>query len=562
MNTDNEFTNDDDDDDDDEVPTLLNFGPTGASASAPAPAASGRQDGVQHNEDTAILIEESKESLPVVPVTILTGFLGSGKTTLIQYILRSEDHGKKIAIIENEFSGASAAVGAGAGAGAGIDDGRSPSNAEREGLSIETMIARDGTDNSNLTDLIELPNGCICCTVKDSLVETLEALVNKKTDLDYIIIECSGMANPGPIASIFWLDDALESRLRLDGIVACVDARNFHLQLAETTSVANRGLLVMKGDREDNDDDNDDDGGTAQDIISGGDEAAQQVAFADRIIVNKIDLLDDSPEEGQKSTKIQQVIQQIRAINATAPILKTTFSQVANLDWVLDANCFDIDRAKEVEANFDAIGEKMNVNKEQWEKSHEKCFQPNCQSCVSNPLDSLYCGPCSPRAADDHTHTNTISTIALIEKGSVNLKQMNTWLASILWPDQDQDDKILKAQLDELERLNQITTPELAHKRRQNQLVNQMNVFRIKGIISVQHDESEVIDESESFCDSELLDCRKFIVQAVNDLWEIHPANNSECWTSTDERICKVVLIGRNLKTTQLLSGFKSCLTM
>ena len=96
---------------------------------------------------------------PPCPVTILSGFLGSGKTTLIQYILRSPDHGKRIAVIENEFG---------------------------EGLDVESMIARDGANNQSLSDLIELPNGCICCTVKDSLVTTLEILVKKRADLDCI----------------------------------------------------------------------------------------------------------------------------------------------------------------------------------------------------------------------------------------------------------------------------------------------------------------------------------------------------------------------------------------
>ena len=152
----------------------------------------------------------TKVHSPVVPVTILTGFLGSGKTTLIQYILKSPDHGKKIAVIENEYSGASSsAIDPEIFLPDNIKSSCSPRDAEREGLSIETMIARDGTNDSSLTDMIELPNGCICCTVKDSLVETLELLLEKKRELDYILIECSGMANPGPIASIFWLDDAL-----------------------------------------------------------------------------------------------------------------------------------------------------------------------------------------------------------------------------------------------------------------------------------------------------------------------------------------------------------------
>jgi G3E family GTPase len=234
---------------------------------------------------------KNEKDLPAVPVTILTGFLGSGKTTLIQYILRSPDHGKKIAVIENEFSGVSAA------SSSDISKLKNGSQAEKEGLSIETLIARDGTNSSNLIDLIELPNGCICCTVKDSLVATLETLLDKKRELDYIIIECSGMANPGPVASIFWLDDALESRIRLDGIVTCVDARNLEMQLQETSSKHESNL--------------------------GGDEAAQQIAYADRIIVNKTDLL-----EGHSEGRLKEVLKQIRSINSTAPLQMTTYSKI------------------------------------------------------------------------------------------------------------------------------------------------------------------------------------------------------------------------------------------
>lgn len=158
------------DSDDDEPPTLVNLGEEGegaattASASTSAPA-----------QDASLVVNDDKNegTLPPCPVTILSGFLGSGKTTLIQYILKSPDHKKRIAVIENEFG---------------------------EGLSIESLIAKDGMDpsnQSNLTDLVELPNGCVCCTVKDSLVATLEALLAKRKDLDYILIEASGMANPG-----------------------------------------------------------------------------------------------------------------------------------------------------------------------------------------------------------------------------------------------------------------------------------------------------------------------------------------------------------------------------
>ena len=439
---------------------------------------------------------------PVVPVTILTGFLGSGKTTLIQYILRSPDHGRKIAVIENEYSGAAT----GTFLPNQMQQAGGP-QAEKEGLSIETLIARDGTNDSNLTDMIELPNGCICCTVKDSLVETLELLLEKKRELDYILIECSGMANPGPIASIFWLDDALESRLRLDGIVACVDAKNIGMELLETSSslkLYSEGLKHREN------------GG-------GGDEAAQQIAYADRIIVNKIDLLSEGIRNGEvQPIKLSDVIEEIRSINGTSPIRTTTYSQIPDLEWILDAQCFEAEKARAVEMEF------------------------------TNTLVSL----------SSHSHTNSIGTLALIKKGSVDLKKVNTWLASILWPDQDEDDRVLKAQLDNLEKLDQITTDELIEHRREKLLGGTMHIFRVKGILSVIHPLGYE-DERMGLIEENGLDKRRYIVQAVNDLWDILPASDSLNWSSTngvpEDRISKLVVIGRHLNRKELLKGFKAC---
>lgn len=481
---------------DDEVPLLVSFDQSARNREA---TSSPQED-----------LKAEDSALPPVPVMILSGFLGSGKTTLIQYILRSPDHGKKIAVIENEFSGA-------ASANTGL-------LAENEGLNIESLIARDGSNDDNLIDLIELPNGCICCTVKDSLVETLEALIEKKRDLDYIMIECSGMANPGPIASIFWLDDALESRLRLDGIITCVDSRNIDMQLVETSSQQN-SIHVL-----------------------GGDEAAQQIAYADRIIVNKIDLLPKEESiKGGSNKRLDEVVAKIRAINSTAPIRTTTFSQVQNLSWILDTNCFDVGKAKDLEGFF--------------EKKINECINKNCASCVVgiDPVkNAQFCLPVTPTPFT-HTHTNSITTIALIESGSICLKKLNLWLANILWPDQDKDDSILTKELKELERIGKITTTEIIERRRRETIEKKMLIFRVKGIISSFHQDFEDLDDGdEEHLDSNGLDRRKYIVQAVNDLWDIKPTS-SQYWDLEEKRICKLVLIGRNLNSNGLSAGFKEC---
>jgi G3E family GTPase len=514
---------------DDEIPVLVNID----QSSQIEDASSIPLHHVQPTQDLSEQKDEEKD-LPPVPVTILSGFLGAGKTTLIQYILSSPDHGKKIAVIENEFSGSSAANASDASKLTG-------SLAEKEGLNIETLIARDGANDDNLIDLIELPNGCICCTVKDSLVETLEVLLEKKRELDYIIIECSGMANPGPIASIFWLDDALESRLRLDGIVTCVDARNIKMQLSETSSKQN----------------------SAHGDMLGGDEAAQQIAYADRIIVNKVDILTKESKVEGGSKRLKEVLKEIRAINSTAPIRTTTFSKIDNLSWILDANCFDADRAQDVEDGFE------KAKKQGQEKSDNTngCNDSNCASCIlksdaKSNTDSLqstqFCMPCTPTPT--HTHTNAITTIALIEYGSVCLKRMNTWLAGILWPDQDKEDSVLSAELQKLESLGQITTADIIERRKREEINEKMLIFRVKGVISSRFVNLEdVEDGDEEHVDEDGLDRRKYIVQAVNDLWEIKPTSTSSHWHVAEPRICKIVLIGRNLDNVALSSGFREC---
>lgn len=471
--------------------------------------------------------ESNRDILQKVPVTILSGFLGSGKTTLVQHILQSPDHGKKIAVIENEFSGSSAA--------SSSDPSTFTSNsvAEREGLKIETLIARDGTNVDNLTDLIELPNGCICCTVKDSLIETLESLIERKRELDYIIIECSGMANPGPIASIFWLDDTLESRLTLDGVITCVDAKNLGTQLRETSS--NNGNL-------------------------GGDEAAQQIAYADRIIVNKIDLLHDGSNSSEGQSSVDDLLVKIRAINSTAPVRLTSFSKIDDLDWILDAKCFDVAKAQELETSFRCKDENAS--------DQTLCEDPTCLSC-----GKALCSIIPPMTNTGlmtneslipsghvmkHTHTHAITTIAFIERGSVSLKRLHLWLASILWPDQDKDDSILKEELRELEVMGKITTPELLERRRREETMEKMFIFRIKGVLSVHINDFDDIDDTDkNHIDGDGFDKRKYILQAVNDLWDIKTSSTD--WSSNEERICKIVLIGRNMHRSRLSTEFRQC---
>ncbi len=132
-----------------------------------------------------------------IPVTILTGFLGAGKTTLLNRIL-SENHGKKIAVIENEFG--------------------------EVGVDNELVIDAD-------EELFEMNNGCICCTVRGDLIRILTRLTKRKDKLDMILIETTGMANPAPVAQTFWVDDEVKEQFSLDAIITIVDAKHVHLHI-------------------------------------------------------------------------------------------------------------------------------------------------------------------------------------------------------------------------------------------------------------------------------------------------------------------------------------------
>ena len=507
--------NDTDDASEDEIPTLCDL----------------------DESSTAAVNDDNIKKLPPVPVTILTGFLGSGKTTLVKYILSSKQHKKRIAVIENEFGGGESDMKLADRLGLQVNDAST--------LSVETMIVKDG-QGSSLADLIELPNGCVCCTVKDSLVETLESLLEKRMDLDYIIIECSGMADPGPVASVFWLDDALDSRLRLDGVVTCVDAKNIVHQLQSTSSTTSLHNNGTDGDTDD-----------------GGDEAARQVAYADRIIVNKIDLLQkDNPNNYSSAT--QAVIERIREINPTASYKQTAFSKVEDIHWILDANCFDADRIKDVETAFQQSAvENQNQNL----SSVIQCFNPNCT--VDHTATSAFCGLCETDSSSSvalHRHTTAVGTIALFSVGSVDINKLNKWLASILWPNQDEMDKVLRARLEESLRTSPYENPVTKTTGKKDGSV----IYRVKGICSIQHlvdSEGDIIPASNDFVDEALnegfvkqdgLDRRRFIVQAVHDLWDVVPSENL-FWDTNETRCCKIIVIGKRLDEKVLREGFLEC---
>jgi len=218
------------------------------------------------------------ENPDLIPVTILTGFLGAGKTTLLNRIL-TEQHGEKIAVIENEFG--------------------------------ETGVDNDILVDDRQEQIVEMNNGCVCCTVRGDLVRILGDLGAKRKrgelQFDRVIIETTGLANPGPVAQTFFMDEKIHDQYLLDAVVTVVDAKHGHQQLDEH------------------------------------DEARRQVGFADRILLSKTDLVAEEEARG--------LMQRLRRMNPRAQQKKVHFGE-ADIKEILDIRGFNLNAVLELEPEF------------------------------------------------------------------------------------------------------------------------------------------------------------------------------------------------------------------
>ncbi|PRP87350.1 hypothetical protein PROFUN_01612 [Planoprotostelium fungivorum] len=226
------------------------------------------------------------------PVTILTGFLGSGKTTLLGRILRDESHGLRIAVIENEFAQP-----------IGLDNELKPSQHEH-GHSHDKASGRAAC----VAEITETTNGCLCCAGKGDFVNLLHTLSENIQRFDYVIIETTGMADPG-FASVFLGDPIIKKNFYLDSIITVVDARNAPSHLDEPRNrTDDAGFIILN-------------------------ETVEQIAYADKILLNKIDLV-----EGQKIADLEK---KISLINPVASVHRTQFSNV-DIKSILNVKLFDV----------------------------------------------------------------------------------------------------------------------------------------------------------------------------------------------------------------------------
>ena len=256
--------------------------------------------------------------MPKVPVTILTGFLGSGKTTLLNYILEDQNHGLRFAIIENEFGEI------------GVD---------------EKILSEKANE-----EVIEVMNGCICCTVRGDLVEALKKLWVKIEQFDAVIIETTGLADPAPVAQTFFVDEEIRMKYELDGIITVTDSKHIIARLDDE-----------KPEGVEN-------------------EAVEQVAFADRILLNKTDLVEES--------ELAPIEERLKKINPSVQIYRCTQSKVDPKN-LIGIKAFSLEKTLEMDPEF------LNVDGE-------------------------------------HEHDPTVSSTSTKFEGFLNVKRLDMWIGEII----------------------------------------------------------------------------------------------------------------------------------
>jgi len=426
------------------------------------------------------------------PVTIVTGFLGAGKTTLVNHILR-DDHGMKLAVIENEFGEVS------------IDTEL-----------VDTNLKSDET-------IMTMANGCVCCSVRTDLVQALELLASRPDKFDGILLETTGLADPGPVAFTFFSQPRLALNYRIDSILCLVDCKH-----------ALRHVREVKEDHAVN-------------------EAVQQIAFADRILVNKVDLVSKEEKE--------EVIDEIKSINSAAELIEC-HNSVVSLNRIFGVSSFSVENTIKVDPDFmeqDDEDEKCadkDCTDEHCTDKHcadvhcadEHCTEDHCadKHCTENHCGDEHCTKdhcheesqhhgnkhehnctdehCTDDHCHDKCHDHESADIHAHRPKKKKRKVHNLSGVGSVGVE-------LEGDLDE-EMFNDFMTEIVQN--------NGENIYRAKGVLAIQDREE------------------KFVFQAVHDNIDLGAASTK--WQADEKKINKLVLIGKNLDGDNIKKQFKQCL--